>query len=102
MAGRKIHTHPACEEKRVTVHGGPRPSAYTRRTETHVCRHWAAATTGVQAMVFLGAGIGVFAVAALVFLGAGIGVFSVAARSAIPRAGTTSSPSRPQTQVRKN
>ena len=40
-----------------------------------MCRHWAAATTGVQAMVFLGAGIGVFAVAALVFLGAGTGVF---------------------------
>ena len=52
-----------------------------------MCRHWAAATTGVQALVFLwsrhwcflGAGIGVFAVAALVFLGAGIGVFAVAA-----------------------
>ena len=45
-------------------------------SETHVCRHWAAATTRVQAMgflwsrhwCFLGAGIGVFAVAALVFL----------------------------------
>ena len=52
-----------------------------------MCRHWAAATTRVQAMgflwsrhwCFLGAGIGVFAAAALVFLGAGIGVFVVVA-----------------------
>ena len=52
-----------------------------------MCRHWAAATTRVQALgflrsrhwCFLGAGIGVFAVAALVFLGAGIGVFVGAA-----------------------
>ena len=44
-----------------------------------MCRHWAAATTGVQAMGFVRAGIGVFAVAALVFLIVGIGVFLVAA-----------------------
>ena len=49
-------------------------------TETHLCRHsWAAATSGVQAMGFSRAGIGVFVVAALGFLGAGIGVFVVAA-----------------------
>eukprot|EP01043_Picozoa_sp_COSAG02_P130765 COSAG02_NODE_68474_length_242_cov_37.860140_1_plen_36_part_01 len=34
-------------------------------------RHWAAATSGVQAMGFSRAGIGVFVVAALGFLGAG-------------------------------
>ena len=51
-----------------------------------MCRHWAAATTGVAALVFLGAGIGVFVVAALGFFGCrhwcfcgrGIGVFVVA------------------------
>ena len=44
-----------------------------------MCRHWAAATSGVQAMGFSRPGIGVFVVAALGFLGAGIGVFVVAA-----------------------
>ena len=44
-----------------------------------MCRHWAAATSGVQAVGFSRAGIGVFVIAALGFLGAGIGVFVVAA-----------------------
>ena len=44
-----------------------------------MCRHWAAATSGVQAMGFSRTGIGVFVVVALVFLSAGIGVFVVAA-----------------------
>ena len=44
-----------------------------------MCRHWAAATSGVQAMGFSRTGIGVFVVAALVFLSVGIGVFAVAA-----------------------
>ena len=44
-----------------------------------MCRHWAAATTGAQAMGFSCAGIGVFVVVALVFSRAGIGVFVVAA-----------------------
>ena len=48
-------------------------------SETHVCRHWAAATTGVQAMGFPRAGSGVFVVAALGFSRVGIGVFVVAA-----------------------
>ena len=56
-----------------------KPNAGARGSETHVCRHWAAATSGVQAMGFSRAGIGVFVVAALGFLGAGIGVFVVAA-----------------------
>ena len=44
-----------------------------------MCRHWAAATSDVQAMGFSRAGIGVFVVAALGFLGVGIGVFVVVA-----------------------
>ena len=44
-----------------------------------MCRHWAATTSGVQAMGFSRTGIGVFVVAALGFLGVGIGVFAVAA-----------------------
>ena len=44
-----------------------------------MCRHWAAATSGVQAMGFSRAGIGVFWVAAMGFSSVGIGVFVVAA-----------------------
>ena len=44
-----------------------------------MCRHWAAATSGVQAMGFSSAGIGVFWVAAMGFSSVGIGVFVVAA-----------------------
>ena len=46
---------------------------------THMFRHWAAATSGVQAMGFSRAGIGVFVVAALGFLSVGIGVSMAAA-----------------------
>ena len=44
-----------------------------------MCRHWAAATLGVQAMGFSSAGIGVFWVVAMGFSSVGIGVFVVAA-----------------------
>jgi hypothetical protein len=47
--------------------------------ETHVCRHWAAATSCVQSMGFSRVGIGVFVVAASGFLSVGIGVFVVEA-----------------------
>ena len=40
-----------------------------------MCRHWAAAMSGVQAMGFLSAGIGVFWVVAMGFSSVGIGVF---------------------------
>eukprot|EP01043_Picozoa_sp_COSAG02_P003451 COSAG02_NODE_84_length_39615_cov_144.775256_13_plen_92_part_00 len=60
--------------------------------ETHVCRQWAATTSGVQAMGFSRAGIGVFVVAALVvalaFLGVGIGVF-VGRGTGVYQAGAT-------------
>ena len=48
-------------------------------SETHVCRHWAAAISGAQAMGFSRVGIGVFVVAALGFLSVVIDVFVVAA-----------------------
>ena len=44
-----------------------------------MCRHWAAATSGVQATGFSRPGIGVFVVAVLGFLSVGIGVFVVVA-----------------------
>jgi hypothetical protein len=72
-----------------TINGAHRAAAqclHTCVSETHVCRHWAAATSGVQAMGFSRAGIGVYGsrhwcfwVQALVFLSVGNGVFVVVA-----------------------